>query len=367
MFNNAFEVIATIRRDQELKNNIEDYLKRIKYLMLDLNVTAFRINVGKWDTKEFGTLIEDVKLIRTVADENNKNITIILDLPFPGKKARVITYVKKIDYKIKKNRLVEIYSATEYELGRIINQRKNDRENDRGLIFGITVQNVGEKVKVGDKILYADGEGLFEVASIDSPNKITAIAMNNFKLDNSKSIHFQNSVHMAKLDDTVIELVKKINPDVIALSFVEDNSSVKEMRRVLKEASLECDIMAKIESVKGVYNFDDILESVDSVMVARGDLGLYIDIIEFPRIVFDLIKKTKAKNKFVCVATGFMDTLVDQCVPSRSDIIDLYVMVNSEVDGVVFTYKAVRADNVMRVIVDIVNDWTSNGEVRDEP
>lgn len=348
-----FDVIATIRRDQEKKNDAKAHLKRIKYLMLNLNITTFRINVGKWDEKEFDTLVRDVKMIREVAENNNKKARVILDLPFPGKKARVITYAKKVGFNIKKSKTVEIYSATEYELGKIHDQYKNENK----LIFGVSVPNIGDMVKIGDDILYADGEGLFVVKTIDGSNKITAIAQNNFQLDNAKSIHFKESVHMADLDDTVVRLVKSIKPDAIALSFVEDGNSVMKIRDVMEKLNLKCSIMAKIESKNGVENIDSILDTVDSIMIGRGDLGLHVDVIDFPQIIFDLIKKTKKKNKYVCVATGFMDTYVEQRIPSRANIIDLYVMVNSEADGVVFTYKVVREDEVMEKIVNMINVW----------
>lgn len=347
------DIIATIRRDQEKKNDTKAHLNRIKYLMLKLNIMTFRINVSKWDEKEFDTLIEDVKMIREVAKNNNKKAKIILDLPFPGKKARVVTYAKKVGFNIKKSKTVEIYSATEYELGKL------DKlpENKDKLIFGVSVPYIGKIVKAGDDILYADGEGLFTVKTTDNDNKITAIAQNNFKLDNAKSIHFKESVHMADLDDTVIRLVKSIEPDAVALSFVEDGNPAIKMRDIMERLNLKCNIMAKIESKKGVENINSILDEVDSIMIGRGDLGLNVDVVDFPQIVFDLIKKIKQKNKYVCVATGFMDTYVDQCIPSRSDITDLYVMVNTEADGIVFTYKTVREDEVMKKIVHMINVW----------
>ena len=349
------DVIATIRRDQEKKNDTEAHLQRIKYLMLELNIMIFRINVGKWNEEEFNTLIEDVKMIRKVAEENNKRAKIILDLPFPGRKARVVTYTKKLGFNIKKNKTVEIYSATEYELGRLFDGQLL-KEKDK-MIFGVSIPNIGNMVKVGDDILYADGEGLFTVRTIEDENKITAIAQNNFKLDNAKSIHFKNSVHVANLDDTVIELIQSIEPDAVALSFVEDVSPVIKMKEIMKKLNLKCSIMAKIESKKGVENIDNILDMVDSIMIGRGDLGLHVDVVDFPKIVFDLIKKTKIRNKYICVATGFMDTYVEQCIPSRADITDLFVMVNTETDGVVFTYKTVRENEVMKKIVHMINVW----------
>ena len=347
-----FEIIATIRRDQEKRSDIQAYSDRIKFLILELGITTFRINVGKWNTSEFEILVKDVEQIRRIANENCKEVTIILDLPFPGKKARVITYVKKIEHNIKEGKPVEIFSASEEELGKLIST-----EQSKKYVFGISVPNIGDRVKIGDEIIYADGEGMFEVSGIDGSRHITAIPKSTFKLDHSKSIHFSQSIQMSKIDESVKKLIKEISPDVIALSFVENSDSVNEVKQILDSCDLKCQIMAKIENAIGVENFEKIIESVDSIMVARGDLGLYIDIKDFPKTVFSLINKTKEKNKLVYVATGFMDTYVSQCVPSRSDMIDLYTTVNSEADGIVFTYKTVRNNNIMKNIVEMVNDW----------
>lgn len=352
-----FDIIATIRRDQERKNDTKSYSRRINYLINDLNINVFRINVGKWNEEEFETLIEDVKIIRDTANKYKKKARIILDLPFPGKKARVITYAKKVGFNIKKNKTVEIYSATEYELGKL----HDSFVNKNNLIFGVSVPGIGKMVKIGDSILYADGEGEFSVKSIDGENKIIAVAKNNFKLDNAKSIHFKNSVYMSDLDETVVKLIDNIRPDELALSFVENVDCVKKIKKVLQQNGLSCNIMAKIESQKGVANIDDILDVVDSIMIGRGDLGLHIDIVDFPQVVFDLIEKTKSKQKYICVATGFMDTYVNQCIPSRSDIMDLFVTVNTKADGIVFTYKTVRENEIMKEIVSIINIWKYGG------
>lgn len=61
------DVIATIRRDQEKKNDTEAHLQRIKYLMLELNIIIFRINVGKWNEEEFN----QCHLDKVFYDENS--------------------------------------------------------------------------------------------------------------------------------------------------------------------------------------------------------------------------------------------------------------------------------------------------------
>lgn len=348
------DVIATVRRDQENLTDTNDYKKRIEYLMVQLNITNFRINVGKWDASEFGTLIEDVSIIRSIASDYLKKVNVILDIPFPGKKTRVVTYAVKIGIKIRKGVKYRIYSANEMELGKLISSDTSLKENS---FFGVSISDIGNRVMVEDDILYGDGQGHFKVKSIESTNCIVVVALNNFELNNAKSIHFKNSVEINDLDDSVVRLIQNIRPDTIALSFAENTEDIMKIKENLLKNNLDCKIMAKIETQKGIDNIASLLEIVDSIMVGRGDLGLHLGIEEFPEAVDKIIQKTKKMNKYVCVATGFMDTYVHQTIPSRSDTMDLYRTVKSPADGIVFTYNTVRDYYKITGIVALINKW----------
>jgi len=64
---------------------------------------------------------------------------------------------------------------------------------------------------------------------------------------------------------------------MVAASFVQSAENVETIRKVLNDSGQQhVKIIAKIENQAGLNNFDEILQVVDGIMVARGDLGMEI-------------------------------------------------------------------------------------------
>ena len=67
----------------------------------------------------------------------------------------------------------------------------------------------------------------------------------------------------------------KYNVDMIALSFARTAGDIDYCRDIMGPRGSKIKIIAKIENQDGLNNYDEILESADGIMVARGDLGIY--------------------------------------------------------------------------------------------
>jgi pyruvate kinase len=118
--------------------------------------------------------------------------------------------------------------------------------------------------------------------------------------------------------------------DIVAFSFVRKPSDVIELRTILKEKGLNAKIMAKIETVEAVQDFDSILNEVDMVMVARGDLAIEVPFVQVPRIQKEIIKKCNAAGKFVVTATQMLESMIHSPVPTRAETSDI---ANALLDG----------------------------------
>jgi len=110
------------------------------------------------------------------------------------------------------------------------------------------------------------------------------------------------------------------NIDYIAASFLQDAAGVRKIRKFYANVlydEMKMDrctplpplIMAKIESVAALRNFDEILEAADGVMVARGDLGVEIPSQQVTNAQKERIAKSNATGKPVVVATQMLESM----------------------------------------------------------
>ena len=98
--------------------------------------------------------------------------------------------------------------------------------------------------------------------------------------------------------------------DCIAASFIRKASDIDEIRRVLGPQLQYIQIIAKIENQEGLQNYESILEKVDGIMVARGDLGMEMA----PEKVFlaqkYMLHEAALRGRFTITATQMLDSMI---------------------------------------------------------
>ncbi|MEA2709293.1 MAG: pyruvate kinase, partial [Phycisphaerales bacterium] len=111
--------------------------------------------------------------------------------------------------------------------------------------------------------------------------------------------------------------------DYLALSFVRKPDDITLLRQHLANRGSDIQLIAKIEKAEALQFIDGIIEASDGLMVARGDLGVEVDLARVPIIQKDLIKRCQTAGKPVIVATQMLQSMIEQASPTRAEVSDV--------------------------------------------
>ncbi|MBD25844.1 MAG: pyruvate kinase [Candidatus Marinimicrobia bacterium] len=148
--------------------------------------------------------------------------------------------------------------------------------------------------------------------------------------------------------------------DWVALSFVQRPEDVVEVRKVVGERA---GILSKLEKPAALDQLDTIVELSDSIMVARGDLGVEMPLEQVPVLQKRIIRTCRAKGKPVVVATQMLDSMIKSPVPTRAEASDVATAIYDGADAVMLSAETavgsfpVRAVATMhRIICQVEGD-----------
>ena len=122
----------------------------------------------------------------------------------------------------------------------------------------------------------------------------------------------------------------KAGIDFVGLSFVRSPDEVRALKALLVEHGSAARVVAKIEKPEAVERLEDIVEATDGVMVARGDLGVEIDIARVAVVQKQIIAECNRRRKPVIVATQMLDSMQHSPLPTRAEVADV---ANAILDG----------------------------------
>ena len=190
-----------------------------------------------------------------------------------------------------------------------------------------------EEVNKGDIILLNDGKLSLEVKST-ADKEIRTVVVNGGEISSRKRVAvpgaFLKLPFLSDADRSDITFAAQHGMDYVAASFVRNAHDAMEIRRLLESLGSHMGIIAKIENQEGVDNIDEILQVVDGVMVARGDLGVEIPMEDVPIVQKQIIAKCNAVGKPVVTATQMLESMITNYRATRAEANDI---ANSIFDG----------------------------------
>ena len=228
----------------------------------------------------------------------------------------------------------------EYHIGERVNIVGNPAQDTVHDTICLSYPDICKDVKVGDDILFDDGELDMQVVENDG-NKLTVEVMNDGRLGSHKSVNVPGEhidlPALTEKDKRNILLAIEENIDFIAHSFVRSKEDLKEVQKILDEHGSDIKIISKIENQEGVDNIDEILDHCYGIMVARGDLGIEIPAEKIPGIQRMIIRKCVFRKKPVIVATQMLHTMIKNPRPTRAEVSDIASAVFHNTDALMLS------------------------------
>lgn len=194
-------------------------------------------------------------------------------------------------------------------------------------IASVTYQGLPGDVTPGGRILIDDGLVELTIRSVTDTD-IACTVVNGGKISNHKGINVPGvSLSMPYLSDSdKADLLFGIREgfDFVAASFVRTAQDVLAIKGFLNEnGGRQIKIIAKIENAEGVRNLDEILAVSGGIMVARGDLGVEVDMQEIPILQKMMIRKCYTAGKVVITATQMLESMGSHPRPTRAEVNDV--------------------------------------------
>lgn len=200
-----------------------------------------------------------------------------------------------------------------------------DKETSHDYVY-VSYTDICKDVKVGDHILFDDGELDMLVVKNESDKLVTTV-QNSGTLGARKSVNIPGEhidlPALTEKDVKNILLAIDLDIDFIAHSFVRNANDIKAVQDILDEHGSDIKIISKIENQEGVDNIDDIIEACYGIMIARGDLGIEVPIENIPGIQRNIIRKCILNKKPVIVATQMLHTMINNPRPTRAEVTDI--------------------------------------------
>ncbi len=198
----------------------------------------------------------------------------------------------------------------------------------------ITYANLPQELKVGDAVLIDDGKLQLVVESTEE-TEIHCRVVHGGTVSNHKSInipHVKLSIpYLSEQDKADLLFGIEQDVDFIAASFTRSRNDIVALRKFLDyNGGHNIRIIAKIENIEGVDNFDEILDCSDGIMVARGDMGVEIEYERLPGLQKRFIRRCYQSGKMVITATQMLESMVSNPTPTRAEITDV---ANAVFDG----------------------------------
>ncbi|MGO2002751.1 MULTISPECIES: pyruvate kinase [Micrococcaceae] len=200
-------------------------------------------------------------------------------------------------------------------------------------ICSTTFKGLPQDVEVGDRLLVNDGKVALRAVEVDDRKVVTEVITGG-EVSNNKGINLPgvavNVPALSEKDEDDLRWALRAGVDMIALSFVRNASDIERVHEIMDEEGRRLPVIAKIEKPQAVDALEEIIDAFDSIMVARGDLGVELPLEQVPLVQKRAVELARRWAKPVIVATQVLESMIESPTPTRAEASDC---ANAVLDG----------------------------------
>ncbi|MFT0859246.1 pyruvate kinase [Ancylobacter sp. G4_0304] len=292
--------------------------EKIKALY-EAGVDVFRMNFSHGTQENHGRVIADV---RALEKEVRRPIGVLADLQGP---------------KLRLGRFVDGF--INLTAGSTIRFDTDPTPGDETRV-PIPHPEILEALHEGSTVLLDDGKVRVKVVKKGAGFIEAAVIAGN-RLSNNKGFNVPDVVLpvSALTDKDRSDLTFALDQGVewIALSFVQRPEDIIEARELIEDRA---QINLKLEKPAAIDHLTRVIELTDSVMFARGDLGVELSLPELPALQKRVIRECRRQGKPVIVATQMLESMISAPVPTRAEVSDVANAVYEGADAVMLSAES---------------------------
>jgi pyruvate kinase len=240
-------------------------------------------------------------------------------------------------------------------------------------ICGTTFKGLPQDVKPGDPLLIDDGRVRLRVLDTDGVRVRTEVVVGG-TVSNNKGINLPgvavNVPALSEKDEADLRWGIRQGADLIALSFVRNAADVERAHEIMDEEGKRLPVIAKIEKPQAVDALEEIIDAFDSIMVARGDLGVELPLEAVPIVQKRAVELARRMAKPVIVATQMLESMISSPIPTRAETSDVANAVLDGADAVMLSGETSVGEypvQTVRTMARIVESTEDHGLERIAP
>ena len=325
------KIIATVGPSVNSKDGIKK--------LVEAGADVLRLNFSHGTEEDHSNV---VKWIR----ELEKSVAIMQDIQGP------------------KIRTGEAKESTQFKQSHEIKITNKETISDDNVIY-INYKDLFKDLNSGERIFIDDGQIVIRIIKKTKSSMLGQIEIGG-ELRSNQGVAFPDSKlsvsAITEKDITDLKFGNKLDVDIVAVSFVRDANDIKKVREIVDK---NIKIIAKIELKNAVKNLDSIIDEADGVMVARGDLGVQLDLEKVPFIQKQILNEANAKGKITVTATEMLQSMKESHRPTRAEVTDITNAILEGTDCVMLSAET-AIGNHPEVVVSAMSDICKEADSRND-